>query len=68
MKKSKKVLLISGSSSGLGKDLAKYYIKKNYFVVGCGRKPSGIFSKSYSHTILDINDEFKAENGLMKYF
>ena len=68
MKKSKKVLLISGSSSGLGKDLAKYYIKKNYFVVGCGRKPSGIFSKSYSHTILDINDEFKARKWINEIF
>tara|TARA_B100000945_G_scaffold314125_1_gene311272 strand:- start:214 stop:324 length:111 start_codon:yes stop_codon:yes gene_type:complete len=28
MKKNKKILLISGTSKGLGKDLSKYFIKK----------------------------------------
>ena len=57
MKKNKKVLLITGTSSGLGKDLAKYYIKKKYFVAGCGRTNSNIYSKLYSHTVLDLNNE-----------
>ena len=34
----KKVILISGCSSGLGQDLSKYYQKTGHIVVGFGAK------------------------------
>ena len=43
--KNKKILLISGTSKGLGKDLVKYFIK-NYIVFGCGRNKLSLNSKN----------------------
>ena len=57
MQKSRRILLITGTSSGLGKDLSKYFIKKNYIVLGCSRSKSKISSKFYKHRILNLNDE-----------
>ena len=45
MRNSKSVLIITGTSSGLGKDLAKYFIKKKYIVCGCSRGKSKIYSQ-----------------------
>ena len=44
MKNKKKILLIK-TSKGLGKDLVKYFIKKNYIVFGCGRNKLSLNSK-----------------------
>ena len=57
MQKSRRILLITGTSSGLGKDLSKYFLKKNYIVFGCSRSKSKISSKFYKHRILNLNDE-----------
>ena len=57
MQKSRRILLITGTSSGLGKDLSKYFLKKNYIVFGCSRGKSKISSKFYKHRILNLNDE-----------
>lgn len=45
----KKVVVITGASSGLGKELAKIYTKKNFFLVVSGRNKKGL-------------DEFKSKN------
>ena len=34
MKKNKKILLISGTSKGLGRDLLKYFVKKILLFLG----------------------------------
>ena len=57
MQKSRRILLITGTSSGLGKDLSKYFLRKNYIVLGCSRTRSKISSKFYKHRILNLNDE-----------
>ena len=57
MQKSRRILLITGTSSGLGKDLSKYFLRKNYIVLGCSRTKSKISSKFYKHRILNLNDE-----------
>ena len=62
MRKHKSVLIITGTSSGLGKDLAKYFLKKKYIVCGCSRGKSKINSKNYFHSVLDIQNEDKAKN------
>jgi 3-oxoacyl-[acyl-carrier protein] reductase len=62
MKNNKSVLIITGTSSGLGKDLAKHFLKKNYTVCGCSRGKSKINKKNYFHSILDIKNEDEVKN------
>ena len=53
----KQVLLITGTSKGIGEYLAAYYIEKGYHVVGCSRRPITSKSENYRHFSLDITDE-----------
>lgn len=68
MKKNKKILLISGTSKGLGKEISNYYLKKNYIVYGCSRTKININSKFYNHSIIDINNEIDVRNWIEKIF
>ena len=52
-----KVILITGTSKGIGKYLAEYYLNKEYFVCGCSRNKSDIKNKNYRHFQLDVADE-----------
>jgi 3-oxoacyl-[acyl-carrier protein] reductase len=52
-----KVFIITGSSKGIGKALAQYYLEKNAIVVGCSRGESTITHANYRHHTLEINDE-----------
>ena len=51
----KKAVVITGTSKGIGNELAKNYLSQNFFVYGCSRSKSVIFDKNYSHKILDIS-------------
>ena len=51
------LVVITGSSRGLGKALALFFLKKNYIVVGSSRGESDIQSKNYHHYKLDIGNE-----------
>ena len=50
-------MLITGTSKGIGKYLAEYYLDKKYTVVGCSRSDSNIANIGYKHFQLDIADE-----------
>ncbi len=52
-----KVFIITGTSKGIGKALAQYYLEKNAIVVGCSRGESAITHTNYRHHTLEINDE-----------
>jgi 3-oxoacyl-[acyl-carrier protein] reductase len=52
-----KVVIITGSSKGLGAFLAKHYLQKGYVVAGCSRSEGAIQDKNYRHFILDVCDE-----------
>ncbi len=52
-----KVILITGTSEGIGYFLAKYYIKKEYVVVGCSRSDCDINNSNYYHIKGDISKE-----------
>ncbi len=59
------VILITGTSRGIGKFLAQHYINKGFIVVGCSRKkPEWIPAGAYEHFILDVSDE-KAVVGML---
>ena len=72
----KKKILITGSSSGIGYDAAKFFIKKNYTVVGISRTKPKI-GRKYKHIDFDLtnyseyNDLFNTlhkEYGKFDYF
>ena len=52
-----RVIVITGTSKGIGKSLAINYLSKNYIVIGCGRTKSVIDDKNYRHFELDVCDE-----------
>ena len=53
----KKSILITGTRKGIGKDLANYYLSKEYHVIGCSRSNIDFNHNNYTHFNLDISDE-----------
>ncbi len=51
------VLVITGSSRGIGFGIANFFIGKGYTVVGCSRGPSTIENTNYKHFTLDVCNE-----------
>lgn len=51
------VVVITGTSRGLGRSLAEHFIDRNYQVAGCSRSPASIVNKLYDHTHLDLSNE-----------
>ena len=51
------LMVITGTSKGIGKYLAKYYVNKGFQVIGCSRNPIAYKAKHYHHFCLDIADE-----------
>jgi len=54
---SKSVMLITGTSKGIGKYLADYYLNKGFTVIGCSRSACEIENDNYTHIIADISNE-----------
>lgn len=52
-----RVILITGTSRGIGKYLVEYYVKKNLQVIGCSRTQIKYSHKNYKHFCLNISDE-----------
>lgn len=52
-----KIILITGTSRGIGRFLAEYYAEKGMIVYGCSRGPSPLKQAMYHHIIADITDE-----------
>jgi NADP-dependent 3-hydroxy acid dehydrogenase YdfG len=51
-----KTAVITGTSSGLGLDLANHFINEGWRVIGLSRKPSPINSQNFTQKIVDIQD------------
>ena len=49
-----RVIVITGTSKGIGLELAKYYLQKGDMVVGCARSQNDIKDKNYRHFVLDV--------------
>lgn len=60
-----KSVLITGTSSGLGLELAKLFLKNNYLVTGVSRSQSVIDDHHYTHVICDLTkpEEINKLNG-----
>jgi 3-oxoacyl-[acyl-carrier protein] reductase len=52
-----KVIIITGTSKGIGQHLCEYYLKSGATVIGCSRNNSGIINEYYHHYKLDVSDE-----------
>ena len=52
-----RVILITGTRKGIGKNLTEYYLKKGNIVIGCSRGEGTINHKNYRHFCLDVSDE-----------
>lgn len=57
MKKNKKIILITGTSKGIGRYLAEYYATRSHIVIGCSRKKVDFSIDSYEHFCLDVCNE-----------
>tara|TARA_Y100000588_G_scaffold89019_1_gene95398 strand:- start:24399 stop:25112 length:714 start_codon:yes stop_codon:yes gene_type:complete len=52
-----KVMIITGTSKGIGRHLAEYYVDQGLHVIGCSRSKTDFYSANYRHFILDVFDE-----------
>lgn len=52
-----RVMLISGTSRGIGRTLAGYYSRGGFEVVGCSRRSVDLGLPRYRHFALDVSDE-----------
>jgi 3-oxoacyl-[acyl-carrier protein] reductase len=50
-------ILISGTTAGLGKELAEHYLRQGDIVIGCGRSESSLTHERYTHHRVDVTDE-----------
>ena len=51
------VMLITGTSMGIGLEVAKNFLVKGYYVEGASRSRSAIDDPNYTHTQLDVSNE-----------
>jgi 3-oxoacyl-[acyl-carrier protein] reductase len=52
-------IIITGTSRGIGRALAEYFLANNHNVAGCSRGACDLLHDCYVHYELDINDEKK---------
>ncbi|HZP60487.1 MAG TPA: SDR family oxidoreductase [Opitutaceae bacterium] len=52
-----RVLLVTGTSRGIGLGLARHYLAKGDLVCGCSRAPAALQDDGYTHFELDVSDE-----------
>jgi len=57
-----KNILITGSSRGLGKELAEHFLRNDYQVIGCSRSASEIEHSNYLHYQIDVSSPDQVSN------
>lgn len=61
-----KTAIITGTSSGIGKETAKAFLSKKYSVIGFSRTPSGIVGHSFTELICDLTDTALLEKNIRR--
>lgn len=57
-----KVVVITGTRKGLGREIANYFLENGDFVYGCSRRDSSIDHANYKHHLLDVSNEIDVIN------
>lgn len=57
MAKTKEIVLITGTSRGIGRFLAAHFAKRGHVVIGCSRGKATIDLPRYHHFIVDVVDD-----------
>jgi len=52
-----RVIIITGTSKGIGKELSQYYLDNSDIVIGCSRGESTLEHVNYKHFTLDVSNE-----------
>jgi len=52
-----KIILLTGSSKGIGKYLVEHFLDSGHIVIGCSRGESAIINDNYTHFTLDVTSE-----------
>lgn len=55
---SNKVVLVTGTSRGVGFELAKYFLKNNAIVIGFSRGISSVKNTNYNHFSVDLSNPY----------
>jgi len=51
------VVVVTGSSRGVGRGLAEFFLSEGYVVAGCSRGQATLSGSRYDHSIIDVGDE-----------
>lgn len=51
------VMVITGTSKGIGRGMAEHFVSKGYQIAGCSRGAATLELKGYSHSVVDVGDE-----------
>lgn len=52
-----KIVLVTGSSKGIGRSLANWFLSDGAMVEGCSRSAAGLNHHNYQHHVLDVSNE-----------
>jgi 3-oxoacyl-[acyl-carrier protein] reductase len=52
-----RIILITGTSKGVGRYLSEHYLAKGDYVIGCSRSKSDLLHPNYTHLEKDISNE-----------
>ena len=50
-------ILVTGSSQGIGRAIARYFLDKGHTVIGIDRQSSSIEDSGYTHFVCDVRDK-----------
>src|SRR4030042_290440 len=62
----KPVIIITGTSKGIGRYLAEHYSGTGFMVIGCSRGITDFKNDNYQHYYLDVSDETAVKGLFMK--
>lgn len=51
------IMVVTGSSRGIGRGIATFFLEQGYTVIGCSRSESTIVSSAYHHFQVDLTNE-----------
>lgn len=64
--KDETVLVVTGTSRGIGKGIAEFFLAKGFKVAGCSRGSSTIDHPNYLHSEVDVTDELQVQKWARK--